>query len=108
MIKFCSAGQTKLFSFISSIAACMGPNSRGSIPEAPISLDIDTALNTGYAQSKYIGRTSLPFALFLRCLIRFYCSGANMPYCLDNTTCSYQYSAPGPNIWAYQDRLLEL
>lgn len=58
MIKFCTTGETKTLSFVSSVAASMGETSRGVIPEGPINHDLSSALATGYAQSKYIG-TSL-------------------------------------------------
>ncbi|KAL1631005.1 putative NRPS-like protein biosynthetic cluster [Neofusicoccum ribis] len=55
LLSFCSAGTRKTFSFMSSVAACMGEAAKGQqIQEGPVSDDPLMALNTGYAQSKFI------------------------------------------------------
>ncbi|OJD40614.1 male sterility protein [Diplodia corticola] len=55
LLSFCYAGTLKFFSFMSSVAACMGQAANSQlIPEAPVSNDPMMALNTGYAQSKFI------------------------------------------------------
>ncbi|KAL1630111.1 putative NRPS-like protein biosynthetic cluster [Diplodia seriata] len=55
LLSFCYTGTQKLFSFMSSVAACMGQAANGQmIPEAPVQDDPLMALNTGYAQSKFI------------------------------------------------------
>ncbi|KAB2574528.1 Non-canonical non-ribosomal peptide synthetase FUB8 [Lasiodiplodia theobromae] len=55
LLSFCRTGTQKTFSFMSSVAACMGQAAAGQlIPEAPVSNDPLMALSTGYAQSKFI------------------------------------------------------
>lgn len=58
LLSFCRTGTQKTFSFMSSVAACMGQAAAGQlIPEAPVSNDPLMALSTGYAQSKFIGQS---------------------------------------------------
>lgn len=55
LLSFCCSGRKKTFSLMSSVAACMGQKAKGHIiQEAPVKNDPLMALNTGYAQSKFI------------------------------------------------------
>ncbi|KAI5247806.1 male sterility protein [Aureobasidium subglaciale] len=55
LMRFCQESVTKLFVFTSSVATNMGKAAATeAIPEAPIADDSNLALETGYAQSKFI------------------------------------------------------
>ncbi|KAK2729501.1 ochratoxin a non-ribosomal peptide synthetase [Colletotrichum kahawae] len=54
LMSFCLKGPEKTFAFMSSVAAAMGSKATGVIPERPLGPDPESALQTGYAQSKYI------------------------------------------------------
>ena len=56
LIRFCHTGRPKVFAFTSSVSACMGKGfTSGKVPEQPLGDDPTVALETGYAQSKFIG-----------------------------------------------------
>ncbi|EKG13123.1 AMP-dependent synthetase/ligase [Macrophomina phaseolina MS6] len=66
ILSFCSTGAKKTFCFMSSVAACMGQAAEGqTIQESAVDEDPLMALNTGYAQSKFIGALSCSSGLFL-------------------------------------------
>ncbi|KAH9228086.1 hypothetical protein K456DRAFT_1774760 [Colletotrichum gloeosporioides 23] len=54
LMSFCLKGPKKTFAFMSSVAAAMGSQAAGVIPELPLGPDPESALQTGYAQSKFI------------------------------------------------------
>ncbi|KAJ5020159.1 Adenylate-forming reductase Nps9 [Colletotrichum sp. SAR 10_99] len=54
LMAFCLKGPKKTFAFMSSVAAAMGSKTTGVIPELPLGPDPESALQTGYAQSKFI------------------------------------------------------
>ncbi|KXH60521.1 L-aminoadipate-semialdehyde dehydrogenase [Colletotrichum salicis] len=54
LMSFCIKGPKKTFAFMSSVAAAMGTKGTGGIPELPLGPDPESALQTGYAQSKFI------------------------------------------------------
>lgn len=61
LLRFCSAGRPKKMAFISSITTCLGPGQNSdTIPELPVGDEPSLAVSTGYAQSKYIGK-SIPY-----------------------------------------------
>ncbi|KAH9907809.1 male sterility protein [Xylariomycetidae sp. FL2044] len=73
LLSFCYAGRAKTFSFMSSIATCMGPATKGQtqVLETPIRADPLLATNTGYAQSKFIvERITQHYALALSMPVR--------------------------------------
>ncbi|MCJ1436020.1 hypothetical protein MMC27_005398 [Xylographa pallens] len=56
LIRFCHTGRPKVFAFTSSVSACMGTGFKGDeVPEESLGDDPTVALETGYAQSKFIG-----------------------------------------------------
>jgi thioester reductase-like protein len=60
VLRFCHAGRKKVMIFTSSISTCLGSATKGSeIPEEPVGEDPAHALETGYAQSKFIGLCNL-------------------------------------------------
>ena len=59
LLRFCQAGNPKVFAFTSSVSTCLGDGATAdNIPESPIGNDPSMAMRTGYAQSKYIGINS--------------------------------------------------
>ncbi|MCJ1282334.1 hypothetical protein MMC26_001657 [Xylographa opegraphella] len=61
LIRFCHTGRRKVFAFTSSVSACMGKGFKGDeVPEQSLGDDPTVALETGYAQSKFIGNHFLP------------------------------------------------
>ena len=55
LLRFCHVGRPKLFNYTSSVSASLGAAADREISETPIGGDPGVALQTGYAQSKYIG-----------------------------------------------------
>jgi thioester reductase-like protein len=62
LLRLAHAGRPKTLAFTSSISTCLASLPGSTIPEAPISPNPSVALNTGYAQSKYIIERLLLFA----------------------------------------------
>ena len=54
LLRFCHAGRPKLFTYTSSISASLGTAADQKVLESPIGSDLNVALKSGYAQSKYI------------------------------------------------------
>ncbi|KAI8174470.1 Adenylate-forming reductase Nps9 [Colletotrichum sp. SAR 10_75] len=54
LMAFCLKGPKKTFAFMSSVAAAMGSKAAEVIQELPLGPDPESALQTGYAQSKFI------------------------------------------------------
>lgn len=56
LLRFAHLKTKKVFAFTSSVSTNMGKSAIGkSIPESPMEQDPTLALETGYAQSKFIG-----------------------------------------------------
>lgn len=71
LLRFCQAGRPKRLAFTSSISTCMGAgHTAATVPETPIGGDPTVALGTGYAQSKYIGKSSFAYPILEICLIK--------------------------------------
>ncbi|MCJ1396793.1 hypothetical protein MMC18_009685 [Xylographa bjoerkii] len=65
LLRFCHTGSRKVFAFTSSVSACMGKGFKGDVvPEESLGGDPTVAMETGYAQSKFIGSSS--FSLSIR------------------------------------------
>lgn len=58
LLKFCAIGRKKSFSFTSTIAAFLAGNTEGfEIDELAGELDIMKCVDTGYALSKFVGKS---------------------------------------------------
>lgn len=67
LMRFAYTGNEKTFAFTSSVATCLGEGSRGrTVQESPIRNEPGLAMETGYAQSKFISKGFQSASLFDR------------------------------------------
>ncbi|MCJ1385827.1 hypothetical protein MMC17_008951 [Xylographa soralifera] len=73
LIRFCHTGRPKVFAFTSSVSACMGKGFKGDeVPEQSLGDDPTVAMETGYAQSKFIAERLMEAAskqLSMSCVV---------------------------------------